>query len=1061
MKRLLLVVATCIAICTQIHAQPTVLGTQLANGSYTTYDLALRGAVRAVKINATSGASSGARNWEFATGTAASTNYSTNWRPYTSSQTLSGYNAQIDPASAAASARYNTSFGGASGLLPAVTNGNYYTVIVGQNATANNFMSILQTSFNPVSISSVTRDFTTPTNQQAPTVTANLSGSLSSGEYIFIRYWTNASNSGSSNASLATMSGSGSTYTFQLPAIPANQTMSYYVFTTNNAAPSNSTVDYFTLNLNNNSNSNYTYTASGTTAFSMKFIDGTTSDWTSSDLISNDGSRNAYLTWDDQYFYIRISGGFGDADRINVGFDTNPGTNLSSATNDFSGANFTGDLTPDYLVQSTSPSVLNLYTRSSNSWGSSSSIYASGAGLFRSGSEAEFRVARSAISLSSTSLAFGFYVWLSNSSDEMYSGFGTGNYPSSYSATARRMRSAYMFSGAATNVTPSSAVVQDYNASEISHTISGSGYRNLYVSANTASTASGSATSITGDLLIETVGTLSAGNTLTIGGNVTLTGSGELALNGKTVNVTGSFSGSGVVNATNASTLVVNGTGSGGTVNFKTGAQTLGTLTLNRSTSGTLVLGTNLTLTTLNLTNGTLSTSGTLTVASNGGINRIAGSFSGTPSFAGNVDVTYSNTSSISSGNELPSGGTIRNLTISNSADVSLTQSLTLTGSLTLNAGKLDLGTNSLTVNASSVGAGSSTSYIKTSSSGSLIVKNVTNSATTIPVGNNTYNPLSIASGSGNTLDWTVRVVDGAPTANAGYNANGAVSRTWNITPSTVPVPGDGATITFRYDGGSNVGGSFNNSTSTAMQAWHLSGSQWVKAGQPAFPVQVSGSERTFTVAGLTWFSPYGLGNVGAPLPVSMLSFTGKRANNINELKWITASESNNRGFGIERSADGVSFTQVAFVNSRATAGNSTVDIQYTFNDPSTGAGGQTAGKWYYRLKQTDLDGRYKYSQVVLIKADKSGLLTIDGIFPNPVKGAAQVRVQAGTQGGTVVLQLSDMTGRIVKTQNVRAEAGSSTTVTMNLEGLAAGQYHMKAVQADGSMSETVMVVKQ
>ena len=88
------------------YAQPTVLGTQVANGGYVTYDLVTRGGgVRFVRINATSAGTAGARNWEFATGTAGATNYSTNWRPYTSGQQLSGFNAYIDPASAASSAR--------------------------------------------------------------------------------------------------------------------------------------------------------------------------------------------------------------------------------------------------------------------------------------------------------------------------------------------------------------------------------------------------------------------------------------------------------------------------------------------------------------------------------------------------------------------------------------------------------------------------------------------------------------------------------------------------------------------------------------------------------------------------------------------------------------------------------------------------------------------------------------------------------------------------------------------------------------------------------------------
>ncbi|GAB4093280.1 hypothetical protein GCM10028786_22070 [Flaviaesturariibacter terrae] len=1046
------------------NAQPTVLGTQLVNGSYATYNLIDKGAVRSVRLQASSGASSGARNWEFATGTAASTNYSTNWRPYSGGQTLSGYNTMIDPASAAASARYNTSFGGSSGLLPAVTSGNYYTVNVGKNSGVNNYMSVLETSYSPVSVNSVSQSPAgNPTNQQSVTVSTTLSGSLNTGEYVFIRWWTDASNSGSSNATIAAMTGSGTSYSYTIPAVPANQTVSYYVFSTNNAAPSNSNADYYTLNLNNNSNSNYTYTVSGVSAYNTKFINGTYTDWTSSDLISNDGSRNAYLTWDDQYFYVRVSGGFGDADKIQVGFDANPGSNFTSSTNAFAGADFTGDLTPDYLVQSFSTTSLNLYTRSSNSWGSASDIYGSGSNLFRSGSEAEFRIARSSVGLSSTAQPFGIYIWLANSSDQMFTAFGTGNYPGSFSTSLRRMRSAFMFSSAATNITPSTAVAQDYNASEIGHTIQGSGYRNLYVSANTASTATGSASSISGNVVLESLGTLSLGNSLTVAGNVTLTGSGVLALNGKDLTAGGTFSGSGLIAGSAASSLTITGTGNGGTIQFQTGSQQLSALTLNRTSSGTLALASNLSVTTLSLTAGTLSnTSGVLTLAPGGSIVRGTGTLAAAPTFAGSsVDVTYNGAGNITAGYEIPSTNILRNLTLNGSATVTLNKAVTVNGTLTLTSGKLDVDAYDLTVAAGSVSGGSTTSYVKTSGAGALHIKSVGPSAQAFPVGNSTYNPLDLSSGT--MQGWKVRVEDAIANVSAGYTANlaKAVSRQWDLVPDSAnPVPSPGVTATFYYNGTTDVGASFSNATD--VQLWHYDATGgWAKRGSAVTPATANGLKAA-TVSGLTYFSPFALSNIDAPLPVSLLAFTGKRTNNVNELKWITATESNNRGFAIERSADGARFTEVGFVASRAQGGTSTSDITYSYTDASAGSAGQgTSSKWYYRLKQQDLDGQYKYSAVVLLKGDKSGILTLDGIYPNPVKGTASIRLQASAQGGSVVLQLTDMLGKVVRTQSVLTEAGSSTTVQMNVAGLPAGQYHLKAFTANGDASETVTLIKQ
>jgi hypothetical protein len=229
-----------------------------------------------------------------------------------------------------------------------------------------------------------------------------------------------------------------------------------------------------------------------------------------------------------------------------------------------------------------------------------------------------------------------------------------------------------------------------------------------------------------------------------------------------------------------------------------------------------------------------------------------------------------------------------------------------------------------------------------------------------------------------------------------------------------------------------------------------------LKAGTPVTPTVVSGTRRSVQRSGVHSFSPFALSNVGAPLPVTLLSFTGKRSGSVNELKWVTVSEQNNRGFSVERSVDGRSYTTVGYVASRAPGGNSSGELAYAFSDNTA-----TGSKWYYRLKQQDLDGRSKYSPVVALSADKSGLLTVDGVYPNPAKNILQVRVQAGTGSGNTILQLSDMQGRIVLVKSLSLEGGAATTATLDIQHLASGVYHLKAVSQGGEVSETTTVVKQ
>jgi len=277
------------------------------------------------------------------------------------------------------------------------------------------------------------------------------------------------------------------------------------------------------------------------TTSNTKRIDGLFIDWQPNELVDNDGdSRNFYTSWDADYFYIRMEEGFGDGDRINIAFDEDPGTNYGSPVGAFSGANFTGMLTPEYVVQSTGTVSLNVFNRSGTSWSFGSDIYDSGNNLFRTGSNAEIRIPRSALGGLAVTADFGMFVWLSNGSDEMYSGFGLDNYPNSYSPTARRMRTAYVWDNSNSGTVISNDYFLDHSASEVTRTLGfTTGIRNLYLSANTALTQSGTVTSITGEVFIRNIAGLELQNDLNVGGNFYKHETGIFTHNNNTVNLNG------------------------------------------------------------------------------------------------------------------------------------------------------------------------------------------------------------------------------------------------------------------------------------------------------------------------------------------------------------------------------------------------------------------------------------------------------------------------------------------------------------------------------------------
>jgi len=115
-----------------------------------------------------------------------------------------------------------------------------------------------------------------------------------------------------------------------------------------------------------------------------------------------------------------------------------------------------------------------------------------------------------------------------------------------------------------------------------------------------------------------------------------------------------------------------------------------------------------------------------------------------------------------------------------------------------------------------------------------------------------------------------------------------------------------------------------------------------------------------------------------APLPIELLSFTAHAKEGHVQLNWATASETNNDYFNIERSDDAINFTSI---NSLGGAGNSSQIINYSEEDNKP-----LEGTSYYRLKQTDYDGKYSYSNIEAVLFNNINDF-IFNVYPNPNDG--------------------------------------------------------------------------
>ncbi len=191
-----------------------------------------------------------------------------------------------------------------------------------------------------------------------------------------------------------------------------------------------------------------------------------------------------------------------------------------------------------------------------------------------------------------------------------------------------------------------------------------------------------------------------------------------------------------------------------------------------------------------------------------------------------------------------------------------------------------------------------------------------------------------------------------------------------------------------------------------------------------------------------------------AGLPVQLSSFTGVKDGSKNLLKWNTATELNNKGFDLERSADGVNFSSIASIASKATNGNSTSQLSYDFTDNKS-----LNGNNYYRLKQADKDGKTSFSQVVLIKGNKVNATSISAIYPNPAKDKLSITLSSATSE-RVTLSIIDVTGKVLIQKSIMVNIGD-LNITENISNLNQGNYLVKLSDASGNTTDLKKIVKQ
>jgi hypothetical protein len=193
----------------------------------------------------------------------------------------------------------------------------------------------------------------------------------------------------------------------------------------------------------------------------------------------------------------------------------------------------------------------------------------------------------------------------------------------------------------------------------------------------------------------------------------------------------------------------------------------------------------------------------------------------------------------------------------------------------------------------------------------------------------------------------------------------------------------------------------------------------------------------------------YGIG-WGIPLSSMLISFDAEPKDNNNvDLSWITVNEINLHHFVVERSIDGVNFSDVGEV---AAKGNTTDKTNYGLIDNISQL---QSSLIYYRLRTVSMDGKNQYSDIRIIRLNKQLQEKLSIIvYPNPVKDQLRIVIPQQWQHKQVTYELYSNDGQLVK-QSVNVNSGQ--TEILNLRNLSRGSYLIKVVYENQSIQQKIV----
>jgi hypothetical protein len=270
-------------------------------------------------------------------------------------------------------------------------------------------------------------------------------------------------------------------------------------------------------------------------------------------------------------------------------------------------------------------------------------------------------------------------------------------------------------------------------------------------------------------------------------------------------------------------------------------------------------------------------------------------------------------------------------------------------------------------------------------------------------------------------------------------NAGTAMNAYWNI---TVPAGTYNYTLSLYYKDpwiGTVAG---KNLLSMAQKS---TGTPWTVYGNISpTPTTNDTSRDIMTVTGLTHFSAFTGTNAANPLPLRLLSFTGRRMRDAVVLEWSAASPPGATFYEIERATDLSHWEKVGEV----TAQQKTCSYAwYDVNVP----GLKENPVFYYRLKIADSDNGIAFSDAIAVTSDDAASLCI---FPNPSSPNERICL-ASPSIDAATISVSNITGKAIETRVIK----NGDALFIELDDVPAGVYFVAARL--GEKTEIIRIIRR